>query len=91
MDAKREALERQLVAQGLMTPKRDVKAAIKEALVGHKVLELQTVKSDGIEYTVLMMEGGFAVAVMSDEEGNGGGSLMIDACPDWFSKKYGLA
>jgi len=63
---------------------------VADALIGRKIKRLVVRESVGVQYPVLLLEGGFEVAVMSDDEGNGGGVLAIEACPVDFAKVHGL-
>jgi len=64
--------------------------ALMTAMNGRKIVGLKFREDGGIRYPLIVLEDGFEVAVLSDEEGNDGGVLSLDACPGDFARKQGL-
>lgn len=57
-----------------------------KAMKGRKVVDIKGTSAGGVEYSVIVLEGGFEIAVLSDHEGNNGGVLALEACPREFAK-----
>lgn len=77
-------------AKGLMTKRTDPRIVVNDAMIGRMVTGIESRTAYGVTYLVIVLEGGYEVAVMSDEEGNGGGVLTLEACSREFSKKHNL-